>query len=504
MSEIVAAIDAGTSGVRSLFFDTNGTVLSSAYEEFPSIYPSPSWVEQDAQNWWETACRTLKKCISSTEISIEKIAGISVTNQRETTVPIDDDGNPLRNAIVWQDRRTTEQCDWIKDITSLKFIYSHTGLTIDPYFSAPKILWIKKHEPEIFQKTRKFLLVHDFIINRLCGAEITDLSNASRTMLLDLAKGEWSDEILEMFEIPKEKLPQPVAPGVQVGEVSEEAAKSTGLPKGLPVVAGGGDQQCAALGVGVVDEGSIKATTGTGTFMLAFSKEAALDSKFRVLCSRHVVPDSFVVEASMFTTGSALRWFRDNLGKEERMVADEKGMDPYEVMTAEADQISAGSEGVIHIPHFVGAGAPYWNPYARAVFAGLALGHTRQHMMRAVLEGVAYELRANLEIMKELGLDANEIRATGGAARSSEWMQIQADVLGIPIIRTELEEATALGAAILVCKGVGIFPDVSEAAREMVRKKDTLLPQEENRSVYDEGFERYRSLYSAVSDIRWY
>ncbi|MFX0108271.1 MAG: FGGY-family carbohydrate kinase, partial [Candidatus Hodarchaeota archaeon] len=469
MTELVLAIDAGTTGVRSMFFRPDGEVVARAYEEFDSRFPSPSWVEQDADAWWSSTCKTISTCLKSDSVKTEDVAGISITNQRETIVPIGDDGKPLRSAIVWQDRRTVPQCDWIKKQLELDEIYSITGLTVDPYFSAPKILWIKENETKVFDEAYKFLLVHDYIIYRLSECTITDFSNASRTMLFDISEADWSDRMLDALHIPKEKMPEPVESGVKVGEVSTSAAKLTGLKEGTPVVSGGGDQQCAALGVGVVRRGSFKSTTGTGTFMLAFSDKMLLDPHRRVLCSRHVVPDSFVVEASMFTTGSALRWFRDQLGSVETGIAEERGIDPYEVITEGAKKIPPGSEGVIHIPHFVGAGAPYWNPHSRGVFAGLALGHTRQHLMRAILEGVSYEIRTNLDVMHELGLSAQEFRVTGGAARSQTWMQIQADVLNIPVIRTEMEEATALGAAILACKGVRIFKSVVEAAEEMVR-----------------------------------
>ncbi|MHA2150112.1 MAG: FGGY family carbohydrate kinase, partial [Candidatus Thorarchaeota archaeon] len=251
---------------------------------------------------------------------------------------------------------------WIEREVSQDAVYSITGLTVDPYFSAPKILWIKQNEASVFKDADKFLLVHDYLIYRLSDEFVTDYSNASRTMLFDVRRATWSERILDEFGIPEEKLPRTVA------------AKETGLKVGTPIVAGGGDQQCAALGVGVVKEGMLKSTTGTGTFLLAHSKTVRLDPGLRVLCSRHVVPNSFVVEASMFTTGSALKWFRDNLGAEERTIADDRGVDPYEVITEEADRIPAGSEGVIHIPHFVGAGAPNWNPHSRGIFAGLALG----------------------------------------------------------------------------------------------------------------------------------
>ncbi|MBD3408083.1 MAG: xylulokinase [Candidatus Lokiarchaeota archaeon] len=503
MKELVLAIDAGTTGIRSMVFDISGKVVAKSYREFKSFHPHPSWVEQDAATWWDSTCKTISSCMKDLKHRSKDIVGLSVTNQRETIVPIDENGNALRRAIVWQDRRTAPQCDWIRKQIGIERIYEDTGLTIDPYFSGPKILWILKNEPEVFRKTEKFLLVHDYLIYMLTGHTITDYSNASRTMLLELDSAKWSESLLEQFDIPKEKLPDLVASGDCVGEVSPKAARNTGLAEGIPVVAGGGDQQCAALGVGVVRPGRIKTTTGTGTFMLAFSQKPKRDPERRVLCSRHVVPDAFVVEASMFTTGSALRWFRDNLAVEECNFALEHDVDPYDVMTDAAKHIPAGSEGVVHIPHFVGAGAPYWNSYARGVFAGLSLGHTRNHLMRAILEGVGYEIRTNLDVMRELSLTTSEMRVTGGASRSDVWMQIQADILGIPVITTQMEEATAVGAAILACKGVGIFKSISEAAEEMIRPNPAIIPSSANREIYEQGYETYRKLYSHISDIRW-
>jgi glycerol kinase len=445
---------------------------------------------------------TIKKALTETGLDPERVVGISVTNQRETIVPIGEDGAPLRRAIIWQDRRTVPQCEWIEKEFSQDAVYSITGLTVDPYFSAPKILWIKQNEEPVFKKAHKFLLVHDYLIFRLSDEFVTDFSNASRTMLFDVRGGMWSKRILDEFEIPEEKLPLTVESGSQIGELTSKAAKETGLKEGTPVVTGGGDQQCAALGVGVVREGMLKSTTGTGTFLLAHSKTVRLDPGLRVLCSRHVIPNSFVVEASMFTTGSALKWFRDNLGVEEKTIADDRGVDPYEVITEEADTIPAGAEGVIHIPHFVGAGAPNWNPHSRGIFAGLALGHTRAHIIRAILEGVSYEIRTNVEVMRELGLPSKEVRVTGGSARSETWMQIQANILRVPVIRTQMEEATAVGAAILACKGIGIFKSVANAAEEMVKTLPPLSPTRETLEIYQKGYKKFNELYSAISGLR--
>ncbi|TFG95346.1 xylulokinase [Candidatus Thorarchaeota archaeon] len=503
MTELVLAIDAGTTGVRSMFFDKSGSVIASAYSEFESIFPHPSWVEQRADSWWEKSCETIQRCLKEGKISPEHVIAISVTNQRETVVPIDENGVPLRNAIVWQDRRTVKQCNWIEETIPQVQVYTISGLRVDPYFTAPKILWIRENEREVYDKTHKFLLVHDYLIYRLSEETITDYSNASRTLLFDIRTAKWSDKLLEALEVANEKLPRLVESGTLVGELTSSAANETGLKAGTPIVAGGGDQQCAALGVGVVREGMIKCTTGTGTFLLSHSNTVKLDPSMRVLCSRHVVPNAFVVEASMFTTGSALKWYRDNLGSEEIGLADERGVDPYDIITEAAEKSPPGAEGVIHIPHFVGAGAPNWNPHARGIFAGLALGHSRHHLIRAILEGVSYEIRTNVDVMRELGLSIQEVRVTGGASRSETWMQIQADVLRTPVIRSKLEEATAIGAAILAFKGINVFKSVVDAAEEMVQTLDPLDPRAETLDVYQRGYSTFKKLYAAISDIQW-
>ncbi|MHA1768500.1 MAG: xylulokinase [Candidatus Thorarchaeota archaeon] len=503
MSELVLAIDAGTTGIRSMFFDPSGNVVAQAYSEFESLFPHPSWVEQRADYWWTKSCDTIHSAMKESRLSPEHVVAISVTNQRETIVPVDSSGKPLRNAIVWQDRRTVQQCDSIARAVPPDLVYSVTGLTIDPYFSAPKILWIKEKEAEVFDRAEKFLLVHDYLIYRLSGEFATDYSNASRTLLFDIRRADWSDEILGPLGIPPDKLARPVESGSQVGGLSPAASKETGLKPGTPVIAGGGDQQCAALGVGVVREGLIKSTTGTGTFLLAHSRTVRRDPGKRVVCSRHVVPNSFVIEASMFTTGSALRWFRNNLGSEEVSVAEARGVDAYDVITEAAEKVPPGSEGVIHIPHFAGSGAPNWNPHARGIFAGLALGHTRNHLIRAILEGVSYDIRNNVEVMRELGIPVSEVRVTGGAARSRTWMQIQADVLRTPVVRTQMEEATALGAAILAFRGVNIFKSIPEAAERMVQLRDRLTPTPETLDVYSREYLNFKALYDAVADIRW-
>jgi D-xylulose kinase len=499
-NEFLVAIDLGTTGCRTVIFNKAGEMISYHYEEYPTIFPSPSCVEQDAWEWWKATCNTSKTALKKARIDPHDIRGISVTNQRETIVPVDVNGDPLRKAIVWQDRRATAECDEIRGEIGAGRIYTLTGLTVDPYFSAPKVLWIKKNENNIFLKAHKFLLVHDYLIKKLTGQFVTDYSNASRTMLFDIKKLDWSNTICDELEIPKEKMPTLYPSARAIGEITTKASKETGFPTGTPVVSGAGDQQAAAVGVGVTQTGRVKATTGTGTFILAFLNEPRYDKKRRVLCSCHAVPGKWVNEASIFTTGAVYRWFRDQFAQSEREEAKKTGRDPYDLLNEAASKIPPGSRGVILIPHCMGSGAPHWNPHDKGVMIGFTLGHEKGSLIRAIMEGTAFEIKENIEVMKELKTEIRELRVTGGATRSQTWNQITADVTGVTVLKGAIEEATSLGAAILAGVGAGIYKGVADAADKMVAITEKYLPNNENLQLYSKLFDIYERTYKALSD----
>ncbi|MHA1797025.1 MAG: xylulokinase, partial [Candidatus Helarchaeota archaeon] len=441
--------------------------------------------EQEAEDWWSAVKQTSKMVFKESKINPSEILGICVTNQRETIVPVDEQGKPLRKALVWQDRRSIDECSWIRNEIGEEKIYDITGLIIDPYFSATKILWIKKNQPDIFNKTYKFLLVHDFIEMKLTDEFITDWSNASRTMLFDITKNQWSAELCNLLEIDIESLPKALPSGRNIGTVSASAAGETGFLKGTPVITGGGDQQCAAIGLGVIKPGRVKVTTGTGSFVLNYTERITKDPKKRVIISSHAVPGKYVLEASIFTTGSVFRWFRDNYGLKAKEIAEKVGRDPYELLIDEARKAPLGADGVVLIPHFMGAGAPYWKPQARGMVVGLTLASDRSKVLRALLESVGFEIRKNLEVFKELGLNIKEIRITGGGTRSDFWNQIQADIFGIPVLKSGTDESTALGCAMLATIGLGIYTDLEKAEEKMVHMKETKEPNLENTKKYN-------------------
>ncbi len=496
----VAALDLGTTGCRTFIFNLKGDIITSDYQEWNSFFPSPSHVEQDADLWWSSIKITITNAIKKSGVDRSDITSVSVTNQRETIVPVDKAGNPLHNALVWQDRRTTNQVEFIKKKIGIDKIYETTGLTIDPYFSATKILWFKDKKPDIYSKAHKFLLVSDFIMYKLTGQYVTDHSNASRTMLFDINKLKFSETIASELEVDLDKMPDALESGVNIGKIT---TNETDFDKNTLVVTGAGDQQSAALGVGVIKPGDIKCTTGTGSFILAYLEKPKFDPQKRVLCSCHAIPGTWVQEASIFTSGAALKWFRDEVGYKECVKAEE-GQDPYVIIDAEAEKSPIGSNGLLLLPHLVGAGAPYWNPYAKGVLFGLSLGHERKDLYRAVLEGVAYDVKRNINVFRELGIVPSELRLTGGGSRSNLWNQIYSDVLNVTCVRNVIEEATSLGAAILAASGAGLFPDIAEAAENLCNIERKWQPNKETNDFYEKIYRISSELYKTINDKELY
>lgn len=493
----VLALDLGTTGTRSVLFNAAGNMIGYAYEEWGSIHPSPAEVEQDATTWWRATRETILRVLDRTGIHPKDIDAVAVTNQRETIVPVDKSGVPLANAIVWQDRRTTKrECPIIRERLGEDLVYKLTGLTIDPYFSASKILWFKRNRPKVHAATAKYLLVHDFIVHRLIGEFYSDPSNASRTMLYDINRRDWCDEILDGLEIDVDMLPDVIPSGEIIGEIGSET--DSGLASGTKVIAGGGDQQCAALGVGVTGEGRVKCTMGTGTFLVAHSDTVQLDPGKRVICSCSVLGRTHVVEASMFSTGSLLRWARDTIGKKECDIAEREDKSPYAIIDDLASKSPAGANGLLFLPFIVGAGAPYWNPDARGTLFGIAAGHGRGDIYRAIMEATSFDVNQNIEVFREMGLQVDELRLTGGGSRSSIWNQILANACNVPCLKPSFEQATAVGVALLAATGAGLYRDIKRAASEFITIDYRFEPSQEIHEIYKDVMARYVKLYKTL------
>lgn len=470
----VLGIDAGTTGIRTGIYSLEGELVAQSYTEFPSYYPHPGWVEQNAEDWWKSV---VKACNSAVRLAKaeEEIFAISVTNQRETIVPISKSGTPLARAIVWQDRRTIEEVRRIKSIMGEE-IFRITGLKPDPYFSLPKVLWWMRNNPEVVEKTWKFMLVHDYIVYKLTGNVVTDFSNASRTMLMDLRKRKWSEKIAETFGVDLDKFPEIRNSGEVAGELRNREIEI----RSRPIVAvGGGDQQCSAFGQGVVETGKVKSTTGTGTFMIAPVEKM---HGGELIYSSHVVP-GLVAEVSIFTTGSLLEWVKRNFFPNES----------YEVLNAEAKASGVGARGLMLFPFFSGAGCPHWNPEAKGTIYGLTLGHSRGDIARAVMESVAFEVKTNVDLMESLGIKVSELRLDGGAAKSALWNQIFADVVKKPCLVSEDVEATARGAAMLACLSIGF--SLKYLLEKFVPRFTLVQPSGID---YSEIYEKYRRIRSIL------
>jgi glycerol kinase len=501
-NSIVLVIDVGTTGTRAMMFDSQFHVAASAYRAYQNIYPGPMLVEQDPDVWFNAAAEVVRECMALKPTELE-LAAVIVTSQRATIIPVDKDGRVLRRAILWQDSRSIPQCNRISEIVGDTEIYKRTGLKVNPYFSLPKIMWMIEHEPDIYRETYKFLMVHDFIQLRLTGRFVTDHSHASRTMAYNLGRF-WDSDIIKATGMDGGKLCDAVPSGQRFGEISASASALTGIPEGTPAFAGAGDQQFAAIGLGIVTSGKIEANTGTGSFVLSQLDKPVLDPQERILCSIAAVPDKWVFEAGMYTTGSVYRWFRDQMGSQEIALARERNVDPYTLLDEQAATAPIGSSGVLWLTHFTGSLAPYWNPYSKGVLFNLSLSTTRAEIIRAILEGIAIEVNKNISIMKEVSGSVQEVRIAGGAAKSHLFNQIQADVYGTRVATTNFTEATALGAAIMAAVTLGWYPTIENTVEKVVRTTTCYEPNPEAHVIYQKLSELHHGIYRALQENRIY
>src|SRR5581483_1583765 len=415
-------------------------------------------------------------------------------------VLMDADGNVLRPCIMWNDQRTGKQCD---DITArvggTKNLLQLIGNPVLPGFTAPKILWVRDNEPEVYARAAHVLLPKDYLRYKLTEAYATEVSDASGMALLDVAKRNWSDELLHALDIPRAWLPDVYESPVVSAKISAGAARETGLLQGPPVVGGGGDQAAQAVGTGIVQEGIVSATLGTSGVVFASSDSYRLEPNGLLHAFCHAVPNKWHLMGVMLSAAGSFRWFRDALGKAESERAKAENKDVYDILTAEAAQAPAGCEGLIFLPYLTGERTPYPDPDARGVYFGITLRHGKPHMVRAVLEGVAYGLRDSLELMRALGLQIRQVRASGGGARSALWRQILADVFDSEIALVNITEGAAYGAALLAGVGAGVFDSVESACDATVRVTDSTRQSGAVR-IYDEYYQVYRALYPALQD----
>jgi xylulokinase len=474
MTDLVG-LDVGTTGVKALRISPDGEIVARAEEGYRLSTPQPGWAEQDPEDWWRAAEAALAA------VGSDGVAGIGLSGQMHGLVALDNADHVLRPAILWNDQRTGAECAEIEARFGLRELVQLTGNRALPGFTAPKVLWLRRHEPDVYARIARVLLPKDYVRLRLVGEHATDVADASGTLLFDVRQRRWSGEVLEGLEIPADWVPA----------VLESTGLSGRTADGLPVAAGAGDQAAGALGVGVDRPGPLSVVLGTSGVVFAALPAFAADPDGRVHSFCHAVPDGWHAMGVMLSAAGSLGWLREVVASGE----------PPDRVVAEAEPWPPGVEGLTFLPYLAGERTPHVDPAARAAFAGLSLRHDRGALVRAVLEGVAFGLRDSLELLRAIGVEPGSARVSGGGARSELWLRIVASVLELPLERTAAEEGAAFGAALLGGVAAGVFTDVQEAVAATVRVRDTIEPQPEWIEPYAHAYRRFRSLYPALRPL---
>ena len=494
----LVGIDVGTTGTKTILTDERGNLVASSLEEYPLYTPRPKWSEQDPADWWRATVNSIKSVLAESQVKPGDVSGVGLSGQMHGLVLIDKDYNVLRPAILWNDVRTTEQCHYITEKVGKALLVKSTCNPALEGFTAPKVIWVRDNEPAIYDKAFKMMLPKDYVRFRLTGEIACEVSDAAGTILFDVRNREWSREVLDRLDISPDLMP-PCYESIDVcGTITSEVADMTGLYPGTPVVGGGADNACTAVGNGIVVTGKTSASIGTSGTMLTPTNTAEVDPELRAHTFCHCVPHKWYVMGVMLSAGGAFRWLRDTLGDKEVEQAQKKGVDPYEILTEEAAKVEPGCEGLVFLPYLTGERTPHGDANAKGVFFGLTLRHGKNHVVRSVMEGVTYGMRDSLEIISGLGLDVGQITATGGGARSALWRQMQADIYGAEVVTINIAEGPAFGAAILAGVGSGVYNSIEEATGEIVKVTSATQPIEDNRRVYQEYYQIYRSLYPAL------
>jgi xylulokinase len=488
-------IDVGTQGSRVVAIDETGTLVATGDGAHTMQTPRPGWSEQDPNEWW-AAVRTAVRELG-TRIDIGEVRGIGMTGQMHGSVFLDEQDQVIRPALLWNDQRTASQSDWMTEVAGEELLRIALNPAITG-FQAPKIIWLRDEEPDHYARIRSVLLPKDYVRFRLTGERATDVADASGTLLFDVARRRWSEELLSAFEIPAEWMPAVFEGPDDTGRISPAVAADLGLPAGIPVAAGGGDNSAAAIGTGIVLPGVVSSSVGSSGVVFAYSEHPTPHPEGRLHTMCHSVPGAYHYMGVILAAGLSFRWLREILLDDIFGAAVPAGADAYDLLTARAATAPPGAEGLVFLPYLTGERTPHMDPAARGAFVGLTSRHTPAHLARAVMEGVTFALRDSLALMRELGLPVERIIATGGGARSPMWRQMQADILGAPVWRTAAEEGPAHGAALLGGVVAGAFEGVTEAVEASVQMLDPLDPHTERTAGYDHYFAIYRDLYGSL------
>ncbi len=490
----ILAHDLGTTGNKASLFDQQGQPVASAFSEYRTTYARPGWAEQDGADWWRAVRGSTRELLSRSGVRPTDIAAVSFSGMMNGALPVDVTGAPLRPAIIWADQRATAEAEFLARCCGAEQIYRRTGHRASASYTAAKMLWIQRHQPEIYTRTHQFLQAKDYAAYKLSDAFATDYSDASSTNLFDLEQRNWAVDVIEAVGLDSRKLP-PVHPSnAVIGQVTREAAAETGLLAGTPVVIGGGDGACATVGAGSVHPGDAYNYIGSSSWIAMTTERPLYDPQMRTFTFAHLDPGLYFPTGTTQCAGGSYDWL-------ERLLRGEGETPLYDEMSAAAAEVEPGARGLLFLPYLIGERSPHWNPLARGAFVGLTMSHGRAEMARAVLEGVAFNLRMILDAFLEQGVAITSLRLIGGGARSPLWRQILADIYELPILRpTLLTEATSLGAAIAGGVGVGLFPDF-RVAHKLVRVEAAERPDPAHSQHYAVLYNLFQETYKALEPI---
>ena len=489
-------IDIGTSGTKTLAIDESGRILADATDGYPAYHPRPLWSEQDPEDWWRATVATVRAAVSKAKAKAADVKAIGLSGQMHGSVFLDKSGKVIRKALLWNDQRTAAECEEIEQRAggrkALIRMVANPALT---GFTAPKILWLRNHEPKNFARTVKVLLPKDEVRRRMTGELATDVSDASGMLLLDVAQRRWSKPLLSRLELDEDLFATCYESEEVTGKLTRQAAQELGLTTDCVVVAGAGDCAANGVGTGIVKSGALSTSIGTSGIMFVHSDDVQIDPRGRLHTFCHAVHGKWHMMGVSLTGGGALEWFTNRLCAE---IAGGDKRRAFEALNQEASQVPPGSEGLFFLPYLAGERTPHADPHARGCFIGLTLKHGRGHMVRAIMEGVAYAMRDSLAIIKEMGVPVRQIRASGGGSKSRLWRQIQADVFGQKVVTINAEEGPAYGVALLAAVGGGAFKNVVEACGAAIRTIDATPTDRKAKKYYDAGFPLYQGLYASL------
>lgn len=482
-------IDTSTTATKALLMDKTGKVLGVALNEYSFETPQPLWAEQSPSLWWNGTAESIRQVLAKTGVDAASVKGIGLTGQMHGLVLLDEKGEVLRPAILWNDQRTGSQCDSIRRKLGKEKLIQITGNDALTGFTAPKILWVQENEPEIWKRVRHILLPKDYVRYKMTGEFAVDCADGAGTILFDLKKRNWSQEVLTALDIPFEYLPK-VYEGTEItGTLLPNVAGELGLPADIPIIGGGGDQAASAVGTGAVRAGIASLSLGTSGVIFVTTDTPAIEPQGRLHAFCHSVPGKWHFMGVMLSAAGSLRWHRDTFTPKT----------DYDTLLKPAADIPPGSDGLLFLPYLTGERTPHPDPLARGAFVGLTVRHTLPHLTRAVIEGVSFGLRDSFELIKNVGTaQIKEVRVTGGGAKSPLWRQILADILDVELTTVASEEGAAYGAALLAAVGTGVFPDVQTACENVIQVTGVTKPGG-NSAIYDEIYPIYRDLYPSLS-----